>query len=119
MELSYFRFYPFFFRPRFALAKQPSVFYLIPFTEGRAALLVAKQRGAASIALAKQPSVFFPFGLRSKRSNEGLLPAKQQPFLKYLKDILRGCFYCPATQRGEEATPRSEATPRGCGSNIK
>jgi uncharacterized protein YneF (UPF0154 family) len=23
---------------------------------------------------------------------EGLLPAKQQPFLKYLKDILRGCF---------------------------
>jgi hypothetical protein len=87
----------------------PSAFYLIPFTEGRAALLVAKQRGAASIALAKQPSVFFPFGLRSKRSNEGLLPAKQQPFLKYLSDILRGCLLCFAG--GMQATPSRKKQP--------
>jgi hypothetical protein len=82
MELSYFRFYPFFFRPRFALAKQPSVFYLIPFTEGRAALLVAKQRGAASIALIPEGAALLEAATLfkiSERYFKGLLLLPRNP----------------------------------------
>jgi hypothetical protein len=76
------------------------VFFTILKTTSFVSLLcyfLRSNKGAASIALAKQPSVF----------PEGLLPAKQQPFLKYLKDILRGCLLCFAGgTEGMQANPK-------------